>query len=211
MKQLKTMHRWLHKLRIKRNRRRTFVAAGLIIAAIIGIHLMTQPKIDPAAYKPLLDTIAKGESKGNYNAYFGNGGNTSVRFTDMTIAQVLEWQQDYVAQGKASNAVGRYQFLGTTLQGLVQRLGISTQLRFSESMQDRLAIALMERRGAIAYADNRLSPEEFAANLAKEWASLPRINGPNPEQSYYQNDGLNKAHVTIPEVMRAVERLKEKS
>lgn len=209
MKQLKTIQRWLRKMRSKRNRRRAFVVAGLVLTVFLVAYYMAQPKIDPAAYRPLLDIIAKGESKGNYNAYFGNGGNTSIRFTDMSIAQVLQWQQEYVRQGKASNAVGRYQFLGTTLQGLVQRLGIGTHQRFNEAMQDRLAIALIDRRGAMAYIENKLSREAFAANLAKEWASLPRITGPNPEQSYYQSDGLNKAHVTIAEIYSAIERLKK--
>ena len=211
MKVFKKITRWVRKLRVKRNRRRALIYVGAAAALIITIHTMTQPKIDPHAYKPLLDTIAKGESKGNYNAYFGNGANTAIKFTEMSIAQVLQWQRDYVSQGKASNAVGRYQFLGTTLQGLVNRLKLNPQVKFDEAMQDRLAIALLEKRGVFAYVDDKLSREQFAANLAMEWASLPKINGPNPEQSYYAKDGLNRAHVSINEIITAVEGLKKKA
>lgn len=207
MHKLDRIRTWARKLRTKRNRRRMFM--GLLALAVTAIIIMDRPNIDPAAYRPLLDVIAKGESKGNYNAYFGNGANTAVKFTDMSIAQVLQWQQDYVNQGKASNAVGRYQFLGTTLQGLARQLNINPQAPFNESMQDRLAIALIERRGAMAYFENRIGWEEFAANLAKEWASLPKISPPNPEQSYYASDGLNKAHISIDEIKTAIERLKQ--
>lgn len=207
MRTYTTLRTWARKLRTKRNRRRVFmVSLALAVATII---IMDKPRINQAAYRPLLDVIAKGESKGNYNAYFGNGANTDIKFTDMTIAQVLQWQQDYVNQGKASNAVGRYQFLGTTLRGLIQRLNIDPQARFDAAMQDRLAIALIERRGVMAYYQNRIGWEEFAANLAKEWASLPKIAPPNAEKSYYADDGLNKALITIEEIKTAIERLKQ--
>ena len=44
----------------------------------------------------------------------------------------------------------------------------------------------------------RLRREEFAHNLSKEWAALPKAVGKNPEQSYYAGDGLNKARLSIP-------------
>lgn len=164
-------------------------------------------KIDPASYTPLLNTIAKGESKGNYNAHFGNSTNTTIRFTDMSIAEVLRWQDEYVAQGHASSAVGKYQIINSTLRGLVQQLDLDPNARFDEAMQDKLAIALLERRGAHDYVANKLTREEFAANLAKEWAALPQIVGTNPEQSYYAGDGLNKVQISIDEIFRALATL----
>ncbi len=163
--------------------------------------------IDPTSYKPLLDTIAKGESNGNYNAYFGRVGNADVRFTSMTVAEVMHWQQEYVEKGAASNAVGRYQFMGTTLAGLVKQLGINTQLKFDEALQDRLAIALIERRGSLSYIQQKITREQFAANLAMEWAALPRIIGENPNESYYAGDGLNHARISSDEVLGAIDKL----
>ena len=163
-----------------------------------------QLQVDPQSAKPLLDLIARVESKGNYNAYFGNAGNTSITFTEMSVADVLRWQEDFIAAGHPSSAVGRYQIISTTLKGLVQQLNIDTSQPFDEAMQDKMAIALLERRGATEYVNNQIDGRQFAAELAKEWAALPRVVGDRPEQSYYAGDGLNKALVKVDEVLRVV-------
>ncbi len=160
---------------------------------------------NPESYKPLLNLIASVESSGNYNAHFGNSRNNSVRFTDMTVAEVRQWQPDFVANGSPSSAVGRYQIISTTLDGLVAELEIEPSQKFDPPTQDKMAIALLERRGAEAYVNKELSSEEFAANLAKEWAALPKILGDNPEQSYYAGDGLNKSHFKPKKVLEAIE------
>jgi conjugal transfer mating pair stabilization protein TraG len=152
----------------------------------------------------LLNTIAKVESKYNYNAYFGNSANTSVQFTAMTVDEVLAWQAQFVAQGNASSAVGRYQFIDSTLRGLVTQLNIAGTEVFDEALQDKLAVALLERRGIRDYVDSKISREEFAHNLSKEWAALPKTIGENPEQSYYAGDGLNKAQVSVDEMFASI-------
>ena len=191
-----------------RKTRRMIGAGAVAIGVLLLIVQGLQPMIDPSAYRSLLDTIAKGESNGNYNAYFGNADNTRIRFTAMTVAEVMAWQADYIRQGNASNAVGRYQFMSTTLAGLIRQLRINTQAPFDESLQDRLAIALIERRGSLAFVQHKITREQFAANLAMEWASLPRILGDDPHQSYYAGDGLNHARVNSNEVLNAIGKLK---
>jgi muramidase (phage lysozyme) len=191
----------------KRQMRISLIAASFVFAVML-VYTYTMPKPLPTtAYRPLLDTIAKGESKGNYNAYFGNVANTTVRFTDMSVADVMEWQAAYVAQGGKSSAVGKYQIIRSTLAGLVQQLGLSPDTRFDAETQDRMAIALLERRGALAFVDKQLSREAFAANLAKEWAALPRVVGEDPQNSYYAHDGLNKSQISIDEILHAVAAL----
>lgn len=177
---------------------------GVLALAAIIIPSM-QRHISTAAYQPLLYVIAKGESQGNYNAYFGNVANNDMRFTSMTIQQVLDWQTKYIEQGAASNAVGKYQFMGTTLRGLVREQRIDLSERFDEHMQDRLAIALINRRGAEPFVDKKISAEQFATNLSMEWAALPAMVGPQAGQSYYAGDGLNAAHVTPDEMKTAIE------
>lgn len=167
-------------------------------------------RVDVRSYQPLLQLIARAESKGNYNAYFGNAHNTKVRFTDMTIREVLAWQAEYVAKGSPSSAVGRYQFLNTTLESLVNEHNIDMSTKFNEGTQDTLAAHLLERRGGEAYVNQELSKQDFAANLAKEWASLPIVKGVHPEKSYYEGDGLNKALVAPKEVLRAVDEVRAK-
>lgn len=190
------------------------LAEGLLTLAVLvatGITISERyymlQSIEPSRYSKLLDTIAKGESNGNYNAYFGNSSNSSIRFTDMTIGQVLQWQAEYVQKGSPSSAVGKYQFMPTTLRGLMQERDIDQTARFDEKLQDELAIALLERRGAREFVANKLPREQFAANLAKEWAALPMVLGPNPQQSYYAGDGLNKVQISIDEVYQALDTL----
>jgi muramidase (phage lysozyme) len=155
----------------------------------------------------LLTTIAKAESDYNYNAYFGHAANIDIRFTEMSVSEVLKWQEGYVSQGSPSSAVGKYQIIRPTLLGLVRELGIDPQARFDKTLQERMAIALLERRGAVAYVQKELTREEFAANLAKEWAALPKATGANYNESYYSNDGLNKSRISIDEVYTALAAL----
>ena len=165
-----------------------------------------QLRADPSTYRPLLNLIANAESNGNYNAYFGNPRNSTINFTAMSIASVMKWQKAYVTDGSHSSAVGRYQIINTTLKGLVRELDIDpNQQRFDKKTQDAMAAALLERRGVQQYVNRELSKEEFAANLAKEWAALPKIVGKNPHASYYAGDGLNKSKVKPDAVLKAID------
>lgn len=210
---LKRMLRRRVKRMLRNKRVLLFTGVGLLSLALIGYTDYMQHRrlsVDPTTYTPLLSVIAKAESKGNYNAYFGNASNSSIDFTRMTIAQVLQWQADFVRQGNPSSAVGKYQIINTTLAGLVHQLGIDTNKQFDQATQDKLAVALLERRGAEKYVNKEISSQEFAANIAKEWAGLPKVIGPNPEKSYYASDGLNKSRVDVDEVMKAIEPIKAK-
>jgi len=153
--------------------------------------------------------IATAESRGNYNAHFGNAANQTVRFTDMTIADVLKWQKDFVQAGNPSSAVGRYQFIEPTLNGLVSELQLNPSTRFDETTQNKLAIALLERRGSIDFIDGKVSETDFAHNLSKEWAALPKVIGDAPEASYYDGDGLNKSLVDSKTSLAAVEQFRK--
>lgn len=77
-------------------------------------------------------------------------------------------------------------------------------------MQDKLAIALLERRGAESFINKELTTEQFAASIAKEWAGLPKVIGENPSESYYASDGLNKSRVSIDDVKNAIEPISAK-
>ena len=195
--------------RVRRNPR-PYVALGLCIAVVgsYTVYMMNrQLVVDPRTCAPLLALIAEAESKGNYNAYFGNAANKSTNFTEMTVEEVLAWQHRYVADGSPSSAVGRYQMLNGTLAGLVNEQGIDASQKFDKALQDSLAVALLERRGATAYVNKQITKEEFAAELSKEWAGLPRVTGENPEQSYYAGDRLNKALVDVGAVLGAIQKI----
>jgi conjugal transfer mating pair stabilization protein TraG len=177
-----------------------FIAIGGVISLIL-LNMQETQKIHTA---DLLNTIAKVESKHNYNAYFGHSNNASIQFTSMTVSEVLAWQKHFVELGNPSSAVGRYQFIDSTLLGLVRELKIDENMKFDETLQDRLADALLERRGIREYVDDKITREEFAHNLSKEWAALPKAIGDNPERSYYAGDGLNAAQLSVDEIYASI-------
>lgn len=176
----------------------------LVIGGLISLILLNMQETQKIHTADLLNTIAKVESKSNYNAHFGNPNNASIKFTSMTVNEVLAWQKQFVEQGNPSSAVGRYQFIDSTLQGLVRELNIDEKTKFDKALQDRLAVALLERRGIREYVDNKMSREEFAHSLSKEWAALPKAIGENPERSYYAGDGLNKAQLSVREIYASI-------
>lgn len=205
---------------VRRIMRRQPIMASLLLLGVVllGVTIATKQAgqvdamvVNPAAYKPLLDIIAKGESSGNYNAHYGSAANDAVRFTEMSVAEVLKWQEEHVRQGSPSSAVGKYQIVRTTLDGLVKQLDIDAKTPYDEELQDRLAVALLERRGSVDYVEKELTREQFAANLAQEWAALPKVLGENPHESYYAGDGLNQSRVSIEEVFTALNALEEQA
>ena len=191
-------------------KRKAFLVATLGLVFVVFWVVMHQPYfIAPTAYTPLLEVIAKAESRGNYNAYFGNAANHDLKFTDMTITDVLDWQKRYVDEGNPSSAVGRYQIIRPTLDGLVKQLNINPNAHFDEPMQNRLAIALIERRGSVDFIQQKLSAESFAHELSKEWASLPKVIGNAPESSFYAGDGLNQSLVDSHTSLAAIQQFKQ--
>lgn len=201
--QFKGIQRWFRRRQV-----RIFFVALLFATAMLayaGYMSNRRLSVDPSSYSSLLGLIGKVESNGNYNAYFGNANNHDIKFTKMSIDEVLTWQADFIAAGNPSSAVGKYQIINTTLLGLVRDLKLDTSETFNKKLQDRLAAALLERRGSEAYVNNELTREQFAANLAKEWAALPKVIGDNPESSYYDGDGLNKSRINTNEVLKAID------
>lgn len=206
----KQIRRWKRQLMRDKKKWAVLFLCLIALVAIVGYSgymRHTLKAVDEASYKPLLTLIANAESRGNYNAYFGHTNNSTIDFTAMSIAEVLQWQEHYVQQGSPSSAVGRYQFLNTTLRGLVHSQAIDERQLFNKTMQDRLAVVLLNRRGGEAYVNQELSREQFAANIAKEWASMPRMVGNNPETSYYAHDGLNQALVKPEMVLRTIDKI----
>jgi len=206
----KSLKRLLRRILSKKNRSLLVIClSGVVLIGIALYSSAMSKRIDPAAYTTLLTTIAEGESRGNYNAYFGNSANTSLKLTEMSIAEVQAWQDKYVADGNASNAVGRYQIISPTLKGLIKELKLKPSQVFSERIQDKMAITLMERRGAVDFVNDKISAEQFAANLSQEWAALPAILGNRPTESFYAGDGLNEARISTEVVLKAVREFKE--
>lgn len=156
-------------------------------------------------YGQLLDFVAGEEAAGNYNAHYGNAGNRSVKFTEMTLDEVLKWQSQYVANGSPSSAVGRYQFIPKTLRGVMQEMGLKGTDKFTPELQDLMAIHLLKRRGLEEYQAGKISKEEFANRLSQEWAALPMVTGPKAGKSAYDGDGLNASTTSVQKFLGALD------
>jgi len=98
--------------------------------------------------------------------------------TDMTIAEIMSLQaprpgmsnQEWIRQGRL-HAVGRYQFIGNTLPGVVSRSGIPTNAKFTPEVQDLLALQYMKERGIGAWigpADKATREERLIIERARK-------------------------------------------
>lgn len=162
--------------------------------------------------RALLSLIARGESSSGGDPYTSVYPNTSEpRLTEMTLSQVQQYQRRRISQGFPSSAVGRYQFIQDTLTESIGYISVDPdKVRFTPMVQDALIIARLKR---FRKYDTWLSTPTnddvylreqtgvFMLNLAREFASIPvpyqvtaRGRTIQKGQSYYANDGLNRAH-----------------
>lgn len=148
----------------------------------------------------LLDFIGKLESNGNYNILVGGKTKTGPALTDMTLAQVQDFQRKMLGMGHESTAVGKYQIVAKTMDYLMATNMFKPTDKFDANTQDRMATALLERRGLQNYLAGKMSPGSFADSLAREWASLPLENN----RSYYSDIGSNKSGADRSEFMKVI-------
>jgi muramidase (phage lysozyme) len=158
----------------------------------------------------LATTIRKHEGgRFGYDAWFGRGTNQSPVAppkspTAMTVDEVLEWQNTHNPPGNATTAIGAYQIVdqpnARTLSGLKRSMNLTGSELFTPELQDRMAVQLMRGRGLDKFLAGKKSPESFANQIAREWASLPVLRQDSRRgrvvsvgQSYYSGDGINRA------------------
>lgn len=158
--------------------------------------------------RPLMDLIARGE--GDYNAVNrGRAGDTpggiqglkGLTFENFTVAQVIALQRSELF------AVGRYQFIPSTLRFALRHSSVDELDMFTPDTQDRLMAALIFYKrpaiGAFLRDDHDLLG--WALNeLAKEWASIEYRSG----RGFYDHVGGNRALVTRQEVSIVLQEIK---
>ena len=137
----------------------------------------------------LLDLIAGPESHGNYNAWYGNAEQDRVDLARLTVDEIRDLQSDFV-RSNGGSAIGRYQLLDDTFDGLIDRMGLTGNERFTPALQDRMALLLARDAGMDEWVGGRISDERFARNLSEVWAGLPRDAS---NESYYEGVQGNRA------------------
>jgi len=159
------------------------------------------------SWKPILDLIAKYEAVGgSYDSIYPS--RTKPGLSKMTIAEADSWQAS-TASSRGSAAAGRYQFMNIKKQAA--DAGIGSDAIFSPENQDKMAIALIEKKRKVTYDLMQKNPDEAMIRLGMEWAALPMPKAMkghnrmvNAGQSYYAGDGKNKAGASIQEVRDAM-------
>lgn len=139
----------------------------------------------------LLDVIASAEAgpKG-YDAIHYSATRLPARPPNqLTISEIFAWIRATPGQ---HHAIGRYQFIPSTLAYLVEAEGIPGSAKFSPSLQKRLALRLMFDAGYDDFLQGRMSRSELQDRLAGIWAGLPLQNG----RSKYHGTAGNRATIT---------------
>ena len=122
--------------------------------------------------------------------------------TLMTINEVLDYQRLLRSTGARSSAMGRYQFIYDTLLYLTNIHDIDRSRLFDARMQDRLTRLEMIRCG---FYESSTPIGALGNCLARVWAALPLLTGPNRGKSRYERMSINSAQ-TSPMVIEAVLR-----
>ena len=152
----------------------------------------------------VLDLVAGPESQGNYNAWYRAADQHTVQLADLTLAEVRALQRRLVRQNGGS-AIGRYQIIDDTLDGLMLRMGLTGRERFTPALQDRMAMWLAREAGLEAWLSGALTDERFAANLARVWAGLPADGS---GRSHYAGIAGNRAGVGWRTVVAALRQIR---
>ena len=138
--------------------------------------------------KAMLETIAfaEGTSK-SYGTISGGGVNKDLESGKLTVQQVIDLGNSYGRPGsqhKWSGATGRYQFMPSTLGGLVAAGILKSNEAFTARKQDEAAIYLAKRRGVTAEMLKKEGMSQRVSDLlAPEWASFPY--SPKGGKSFY--------------------------
>lgn len=139
----------------------------------------------------ILDLIAFAEAgKKQYEAIHMSARRLPpARPTRLTLGQIYDW---IAATPGQHHAIGRYQFIPSTLKALARQSRYSRSVVFTPDVQDSLAALLLDDAGYQKLRANRISMTRFMDNLAKIWAGLPLKNG----KSYYQGYAGNRATIS---------------
>jgi conjugal transfer mating pair stabilization protein TraG len=167
------------------------VAAPTQVAKVTGaLPPLSTDAVTQGKVGEVLNFIARFESRGDYNIILGGD---RPKLTSMTIAQVYNLQSQMLRQGKESSAVGRYQYIGTSLKEMVKILGLDIETtKFDEKTQDAIAIADLRRRAGLDnWLSGSLSNDRFLENLSRIWAGLPSPS--KGGASFYSGVGSNAA------------------
>jgi hypothetical protein len=191
-------------------------------------ELRNAPAANPE--KELLDLIASGEGTDDATAQkkgFASGYDTTVFYgkygkdfngkpvSKLTLGELRLMQKGMIEKqkklgipaDKRSSAAGKYQFTYSTLfgeggkPGLIEELGIRMAETFSPQMQDRLALALLDKEGLSKVKRGEMSIEEFQEGISGRWAS---VADPDTNKGKYHGQNARVRNEDIQPVLTSL-------
>jgi hypothetical protein len=146
-----------------------------------GLPIVPIKSVSSGKIGNILDLIASVEAiGGNYNSVARRSAGKRIidnpPLTNATIATIFKFQEKLKIKNDGwSDAVGRYQYIGSTLREKVGQMGLaSNTTRFSPETQDSIATYHMRRQCDLdGWLNNRVSDVDFLENLSRVWAGLP--------------------------------------
>lgn len=135
--------------------------------------------------RPLADLIGRTEGTDRargYNETLAYGAYTGgpVELVKMILVTIDKLQTDMLNHPKNkwnSSAIGRYQFVRTTLRALKKKWGFTNAQLFNEQFQDDIFYITLVGRGLVRWRKGEITDLDFVDALSKEWASLPNRKG----------------------------------
>lgn len=112
-----------------------------------------------------------------------------ARPTQLSLGEIKRWIRATPGQ---HHAIGRYQFIPSTLIGLTRQAGLSDKAVFNTVLQDRLGFMLLEDAGYSKLMQGQMRLGNFMDKLAWIWAGLPLRNG----RSAYRGIAGNRATIS---------------
>ena len=122
------------------------------------------------------------------------------RPTQMSVQEIYDWIAETPGQ---HHAIGRYQFIPSTLKRLINKLGVSRYQLFTPQLQDQLGDILLAEAGLHAFGRGDMERHTFMNNMAKIWAGLPNSSG----KSHYDGVAGNRATMTWAHFDREMGRI----
>ena len=164
---------------------------------------LAQDSVTQGKVGKLLDFIARYESGGNYEIILG--GKTISGLTKATIADVFKLQDAMRSKGMESTAVGRYQYIKSTLEGTAKQMGLDpSKAVFDEKTQDAIATHTLRSVGLDQWLAGTMNDGDFLNKVAKIWAGIPTTSG----KSFYDKVGSNKAGTTTQTALNTLQDIK---
>lgn len=133
--------------------------------------------------------------------------------------KILLWKNNKYTK-VSSSAVGRYQFIKSTLQDTLNTTNYDPKVvKFTPAIQDELILKRLETtRQLDAFLNGRISVEQFGLNLAKEFASFPVLASTTGQkrvvargETYYAGVEPNRALHSADEIQKFLEQLNPKA